>query len=131
MMKFLKLQRKKSQNCSRCQCISSHHRFSNSKLQMKWRYLMVDMAHIAGLVAAGLHQSCEYAHFVTTTTHKTLREREERFWQRTKQIDKAISRYARWTPMHIIAGKAVCFKEASTDAFQAYRSKLLECCNIS
>lgn len=95
-------------------------------------YLMVDMAHIAGLVAAGLHPNpCEYAHFVTTTTHKTLRGPrggailcKKEF---AKQIDKAIFPGTQGGPlMHIIAAKAVCFKEASTDAFQAYQKQIVK-----
>ncbi len=95
-------------------------------------YLMVDMAHIAGLVAAGLHPNpCEYAHFVTTTTHKTLRGPrggailcKKEF---AKQIDKAIFPGTQGGPlMHIIAAKAVCFKEASTDAFQAYQKQVVK-----
>ncbi|HHY90586.1 MAG TPA: serine hydroxymethyltransferase [Clostridiales bacterium] len=95
-------------------------------------YLMVDMAHIAGLVAAGLHPNpCEYAHFVTTTTHKTLRGPrggailcKKEF---AKQIDKAIFPGIQGGPlMHIIAAKAVCFKEASTEAFQAYQRQIVK-----
>ena len=79
---------------------------------------MVDMAHIAGLVAAGVHPSpVPYAHFVTTTTHKTLRGPrggmilcKEEF---AKQIDKAIFPGTQGGPlMHIIAAKAVCLGEA-------------------
>ena len=88
-------------------------------------YLMVDMAHIAGLVAAGAHPSpIPYAHLVTTTTHKTLRGprggmilcREEL----AKQIDKAIFPGTQGGPlMHIIAAKAVALGEAMTDKFRA------------
>ena len=88
-------------------------------------YLMVDMAHIAGLVAAGAHPSpIPYAHVVTTTTHKTLRGprggmilcREEL----AKQIDKAIFPGTQGGPlMHIIAAKAVALGEAMTDKFRA------------
>ncbi len=93
-------------------------------------YLMVDMAHIAGLVAAGLHPNpCEYADVVTTTTHKTLRGprgglilcRE----QYAKQIDKAIFPGIQGGPlMHIIAAKAVAFGEALTDEFKEYQRKV-------
>jgi len=93
--------------------------------------LMVDMAHFAGLVAAGFHPNpVEHAHIVTTTTHKTLRGprggailcREEF----GKQIDKAIFPGIQGGPlMHIIAGKAVCFKEASTPEFVAYQKQIL------
>jgi glycine hydroxymethyltransferase len=91
--------------------------------------LMVDMAHIAGLVAAGLHQSpVPYADFVTTTTHKTLRGprggmilcRE----QYAKAIDKAIFPGTQGGPlMHVIAAKAVCFHEALQPSFQAYQQQ--------
>ncbi|MBF8982116.1 serine hydroxymethyltransferase [Lutibacter sp. B2] len=95
-------------------------------------YLMVDMAHIAGLVAAGLHQNpCEYAHFVTTTTHKTLRGPrggvilcKEEF---AKQIDKAIFPGIQGGPlMHVIASKAVSFKEALTDEFVVYQKQIIK-----
>ena len=95
-------------------------------------YLMVDMAHIAGLVAAGLHPSpIPYAHVVTTTTHKTLRGprggmilcREEF----AKQIDKAIFPGTQGGPlMHIIAAKAVALGEALTDEFKAYQRRIVE-----
>ena len=93
--------------------------------------LMVDMAHIAGLVAAGEHPSpVPYADFVTTTTHKTLRGprggmilcRE----QYAKAIDKAIFPGTQGGPLeHVIAGKAVCFKEALTDEFKAYQHQIV------
>ena len=95
-------------------------------------YLMVDMAHIAGLVAAGLHPNpVPYADVVTTTTHKTLRGprggmilcREEY----AKAIDKAIFPGTQGGPlMHIIAAKAVCLGEALTDEFRAYQKKIVE-----
>ena len=95
-------------------------------------YLMVDMAHIAGLVAAGLHPSpVPYAHVVTTTTHKTLRGprggmilcREEF----AKQIDKAIFPGTQGGPlMHIIAAKAVALGEALTDEFKDYQRRIVE-----
>ena len=93
-------------------------------------YLMVDMAHIAGLVAAGVHPSpVPYADVVTTTTHKTLRGprgglilcREEL----AKQIDKAIFPGTQGGPlMHIIAAKAVAFGEALTPAFRTYQQQI-------
>ena len=95
-------------------------------------YLMVDMAHIAGLVAAGLHQNpVPYAHVVTTTTHKTLRGPrgglilcKEEF---AKQIDKAIFPGTQGGPlMHIIAAKAVAFGEALTDEFKDYQKRIVE-----
>ena len=92
---------------------------------------MVDMAHIAGLVAAGLHPNpVPYADVVTTTTHKTLRGprggmilcREEY----AKQIDKAIFPGTQGGPlMHIIAAKAVCFGEALRPEFKVYQQKIL------
>lgn len=94
-------------------------------------YLMVDMAHIAGLVAAGLHQNpVPYADFVTTTTHKTLRGprggmilcKEEY----AKQIDKSIFPGIQGGPlMHIIAAKAVSFKEALSDEFKEYANNII------
>lgn len=95
-------------------------------------YLMVDMAHIAGLVAAGLHNNpVKYAHFVTTTTHKTLRGPrggmilcKEEFG---KAIDKALFPGVQGGPlMHIIAGKAVCFKEALSDEFRIYQEQVVK-----
>jgi len=95
-------------------------------------YLMVDMAHIAGLVAAGLHNNpVEYAHFVTTTTHKTLRGPrggmilcKEEFG---KAIDKALFPGVQGGPlMHIIAGKAVCFKEALSLEFKEYQKQVVK-----
>ena len=93
--------------------------------------LMVDMAHIAGLVAAGEHPSpVPYADFVTTTTHKTLRGprggmilcRE----QYAQAIDKAIFPGTQGGPLeHVIAGKAVCFKEALSDEFKAYQHQIV------
>lgn len=95
-------------------------------------YLMVDIAHIAGLVAAGLHPSpVPYADVVTTTTHKTLRGprggmilcREEL----AKQIDKAIFPGVQGGPlMHIIAAKAVAFGEALTDEFKEYQKQIVK-----
>ncbi len=93
--------------------------------------MMVDIAHIAGLVAAGEHPSpVPYADFVTTTTHKTLRGprggmimcKEE--WG--KAIDKAIFPGTQGGPlMHVIAAKAVCFGEALTDEFKAYQHQII------
>ncbi|MBR2952307.1 MAG: serine hydroxymethyltransferase, partial [Clostridia bacterium] len=95
-------------------------------------YLMVDMAHIAGLVAAGEHPSpVPYADIVTTTTHKTLRGPRggmilcrEQF---AKQIDKAIFPGIQGGPLlHIIAAKAACLGEALTPAFRAYQSQVVK-----
>jgi glycine hydroxymethyltransferase len=95
-------------------------------------YFMVDMAHIAGLVAAGLHPNpVDYADFVTTTTHKTLRGprggmilcRQE-FAQK---IDKAIFPGTQGGPlMHVIAAKAACFKEVMDDKFVLYQQQVLK-----
>lgn len=94
-------------------------------------YLMVDMAHIAGLVAAGVHPSpVPYAHIVTTTTHKTLRGprgalilcKEEL----KKKIDSAVFPGTQGGPlMHIIAAKAICFKEALGEDFKAYQQQVV------
>ncbi len=95
-------------------------------------YLMVDMAHIAGLVAAGLHPSpVPYADVVTTTTHKTLRGPrgglilcKEKY---AAQIDKAIFPGTQGGPlMHIIAAKAVAFGEALTPEFKEYQQQILK-----
>lgn len=95
-------------------------------------YLFVDMAHIAGLVAAGLHQSpVPYADVVSSTTHKTLRGprggiilcKEEH----AKAIDKAIFPGTQGGPlMHIIAAKAVCFGEALKPEFKAYQQQVVK-----
>ncbi|MDW7660821.1 MAG: serine hydroxymethyltransferase [Bacillota bacterium] len=94
--------------------------------------MMVDMAHIAGLIAAGVHPSpVPYADFVTTTTHKTLRGprggailcKEEY----AKAIDKAIFPGIQGGPlMHIIAAKAVCFKEAMSEEFKTYQKNVVK-----
>ncbi|MGM0853845.1 MAG: serine hydroxymethyltransferase [Bacillota bacterium] len=98
-------------------------------------YLMVDMAHIAGLVAAGLHQNpVPYADFVTTTTHKTLRGprggmilcREEF----AKKIDKSIFPGIQGGPlMHVISAKAVAFGEALQDSFKDYAQNIIDNAN--
>lgn len=95
-------------------------------------YLMVDIAHIAGLVATGLHPSpVPYADFVTTTTHKTLRGPrggmimcKEEYAQK---IDKAIFPGTQGGPlMHVIAAKAVCFKEALTPEYKEYIAQVVK-----
>ena len=94
-------------------------------------YLMVDMAHIAGLVAAGLHPSpIPYADFVTTTTHKTLRGTRGGMILCKKEyaslIDKKVFPGMQGGPlMHVIAGKAVCLYEAMQPAFIAYQKQVL------
>lgn len=95
-------------------------------------YMMVDMAHIAGLIASGQHENpIEYADFVTTTTHKTLRgprggailcKKEY-----AEKLDKSIFPGIQGGPlMHVIAAKAICFKEASTDNFKKYGSQIVK-----
>ena len=95
-------------------------------------YLMADIAHIAGLVVAGVHPNpFPYADFVTTTTHKTLRGprggmilTKEKF---AKQIDKGIFPGTQGGPLeHVIAGKAVCFKEAMTEEFTNYQKQVVK-----
>jgi len=95
-------------------------------------YMMVDIAHIAGLVAAGVHPSpVPYADFVTTTTHKTLRGPrggvimcKEKY---AKQIDKAMFPGTQGGPlMHVIAGKAVAFKEALGEEFKTYQRQVVK-----
>src|SRR5699024_2202476 len=96
--------------------------------------LMVDMAHIAGLVAAGMHESpIPYAHVTTTTTHKTLRgprggmilssnEVNEKF-----NFNKAVFPGIQGGPlMHVIAAKAVCFKEALQPEFKEYQAQIIK-----
>ncbi|HEY5524761.1 MAG TPA: serine hydroxymethyltransferase [Clostridium sp.] len=99
-------------------------------------YFMVDMAHIAGLVAAGAHPSpVPYAHFVTTTTHKTLRGPRggliicnEEF---AKALDKNIFPGMQGGPlMHVIAAKAVCFKEALDPSFKEYITQVVKNCKV-
>lgn len=98
-------------------------------------YFMVDMAHIAGLVAAGLHENpVPYADVVTTTTHKTLRGPRGGLIlckeQYAKQIDKAIFPGIQGGPlMHIIAAKAVAFKEALTPEFVEYQKQIVKNAN--
>ncbi|NMC61285.1 MAG: serine hydroxymethyltransferase [Candidatus Methanofastidiosa archaeon] len=98
--------------------------------------LMADMAHIAGLIACGLHNSpIPYCDFVTSTTHKTLRGprgglilcKEEH----KKSIDKAVFPFAQGGPMmHTIAAKAVCFKEAMGIEFVNYQKQIIKNCKI-
>ncbi|EGW38915.1 serine hydroxymethyltransferase [Desulfosporosinus sp. OT] len=95
-------------------------------------FFMVDMAHIAGLVAAGLHPSpVPYAHFVTTTTHKTLRGPRGGLIlckaEHAQAIDKAIFPGIQGGPlMHVIAAKAVAFGEALQPDFKAYQTRIVE-----
>ncbi|MDD7398859.1 MAG: serine hydroxymethyltransferase [Firmicutes bacterium] len=94
-------------------------------------YFMVDIAHIAGLVVAGLHESpIPYADFVTTTTHKTLRGPRGGMImckeQYATQIDKAIFPASQGGPlMHVIAAKAVAFKEAQSEEFINYQKQIV------
>jgi len=93
---------------------------------------MVDMAHIAGLIAADLHPNpVPYSDFVTSTTHKTLRGTRGGFIlcteEHAKDIDKAMFPGIQGGPlMHLIAAKAVGFKEAASDDFKAYQKKIVE-----
>jgi len=95
-------------------------------------YLMVDMAHIAGLIAAGIHPSpVPYADFVTSTTHKTLRGPRGGFIlckkKYAKMIDKTIFPGIQGGPhMNIIAAKAVCFKEALQPEFKSYQKQVVK-----
>ena len=94
--------------------------------------MMTDMAHIAGLVAAGLHPSpVPHSHFVTTTTHKTLRGPrggmilcQASF---AKELDRAVFPGVQGGPlMHVIAAKAVCFKEALSPGFREYQEQVVK-----
>jgi len=95
-------------------------------------YFMVDMAHIAGLVAAGEHPSpVPYAHVVTSTTHKTLRGPRSGLIlcisDLAKEIDKAVFPGTQGGPlMHVIAAKAVCFKEAMSEDFKEYQRQVVK-----
>lgn len=100
-------------------------------------YLIVDMAHIAGLVAAGLHPNpCEYADIVTSTTHKTLRgprggliltNNNDIF----KKINSSVFPGIQGGPlMHVIAAKAVAFKEALDPSFKEYASQIIKNCKV-
>ncbi len=96
-------------------------------------YLMVDMAHIAGLVAGGYHESpIPYAHVTTTTTHKTLRGPRGGMILSSKEfaeehkLNKAVFPGIQGGPlMHVIAAKAVCFKEALDDSFKDYAAQII------
>ena len=95
-------------------------------------FLFVDIAHIAGLVAAGLHESpINYAEFVTSTTHKTMRGPRGGFVmcrkEFAKKVDSEVFPGLQGGPlMHVIAAKAVCFKEALSPAFKAYQKQILK-----
>lgn len=97
-------------------------------------YLMVDMAHIAGLVAAGLHPSpIPYAHVTTTTTHKTLRGPRGGMILSSNEVNEALNFNKAVFPgiqggplMHVIAAKAVCFKEALSDEYKAYQGQIVK-----
>ncbi len=96
--------------------------------------LMVDMAHIAGLVAAGVHESpIKYAHVTTTTTHKTLRGPRGGMILSSNEVNekynfnKAVFPGIQGGPlMHVIAGKAVCLKEALTDEYRQYQKQVVK-----
>jgi glycine hydroxymethyltransferase len=95
-------------------------------------YLMVDMAHFSGLVAAGVHPSpVPYADIITSTTHKTLRGPRSAFIlckeEYAKQVDRAVFPGLQGGPlMHVVAGKAVAFKEAMSPQFRAYGAQVVE-----
>ena len=96
-------------------------------------YFMVDMAHIAGLIAANLHQNpIPYADVVTSTTHKTLRGPRGGLILTNnetliKKINSAVFPYYQGGPLeHIIAGKAICFKEAQSEEFKIYAKNIIE-----
>ena len=97
-------------------------------------YLMVDMAHIAGLVAAGYHESpIPYAHVVTTTTHKTLRGPRGGMILSSEEFAKEVNFNKALFPgiqggplMHVIAAKAVCFKEAIDPSFKEYGKNIID-----
>ena len=96
-------------------------------------YLVVDMAHFAGLVAAGIYPNpVEYAHVVTSTTHKTLRGPRGGFIltnheELAKKINKSVFPGIQGGPlMHVIAGKAVCFKEAMKEEFKEYQKRVVK-----
>lgn len=97
-------------------------------------FLMVDMAHIAGLIAAGVHESpIPYAHVTTTTTHKTLRGPRGGMIMSSQEVadkynfNKAIFPGTQGGPlMHVIAAKAVCFKEALSPAFKEYQQGIID-----
>lgn len=96
-------------------------------------YFMVDMAHIAGLIAANLHQNpVPYADIVTSTTHKTLRGPRGGLILTNnetliKKINSAVFPYYQGGPLeHIIAGKAICFKEAQSEEFKIYAKNIIE-----
>ena len=97
-------------------------------------YLMVDMAHIAGLVAAGLHMSpIPYAHVTTTTTHKTLRGPRGGMILSSHEVNEKLNFNKAVFPgiqggplMHVIAAKAVCLKECLTDEYKTYQSQIVK-----
>lgn len=97
-------------------------------------YLMVDMAHIAGLVAAGLHPSpIPYAHVTTTTTHKTLRGPRGGMILSSNEVNEKLNFNKAVFPgiqggplMHVIAAKAVCFKEALSDDYKQYQGQIVK-----
>jgi glycine hydroxymethyltransferase len=97
-------------------------------------FVFVDIAHIAGLIAAGLHQNpVEYAEFVTSTTHKTLRGPRGGFImcrkEFAKKIDTEVFPGLQGGPlMHVIAAKAVCFKEALKPEFKKYQAQIIKNC---
>ena len=132
MMKLSVLQKSANQNLSLQVQVHMQERLTLRDLGKSHdevgAYLMVDMAHIAGLVAAGYHESpIPYAHVTTTTTHKTLRGPRGGMILSSKEfaeehkLNKALFPGIQGGPlMHVIAAKAVCFKEALDPAFKEY-----------
>lgn len=114
-------------------CLKINNEVVDNLFEAKKCYLMVDMAHIAGLVATGLHPSpLPYADVVTSTTHKTLRgprggiilTNDETI---AKKIDKAVFPGCQGGPLeHVIAGKAICFVEALQPSFTEYQTQVLK-----
>lgn len=114
-------------------CLKINNEVADNLFEAKKCYLMVDMAHIAGLVATGLHPSpLPYADVVTSTTHKTLRgprggivlSNDEELG---KKIDKAVFPGIQGGPLqHVIAGKAICFEEALQPSFKEYQEQVLK-----
>ena len=114
-------------------CLKINNEVADNLFETKKCYLMVDMAHIAGLVASGLHPSpLPYADVVTSTTHKTLRGPRGGIILSNnkdlgKKIDKAVFPGCQGGPLeHVIAGKAICFEEALQPSFTEYQTQVLK-----
>ena len=114
-------------------CLKINNEVADNLFEAKKCYLMVDMAHIAGLVASGLHPSpLPYADVVTSTTHKTLRGPRggiilSNNKELGKKIDKAVFPGTQGGPLeHVIAGKSICFEEALQPSFTEYQTQVLK-----